>query len=318
MKLQGKRIFMTGGAGFIGATLCRRLAPKNKITIYDNFHRDALRFSDLAGHPNVTVVEGDILDTKSLQKAAVGQQVIIHLAAIAGVSTVVNNPAATLKINMIGTYNVLEAIRIEDVERFVHFSTSEVYGPFVFRGAEDAMTTQGAVGEPRWVYGISKVAGEHLAYAYFKEMGLPSVSIRPFNVYGPQQVGEGAAHHFVVNALKGRPLIVHNDGAQIRSWCYIDDLIEAVLASLDKKAAVGHVFNIGNPQATCTTLSLAQQAIRLTGSKSEIIFKRIQHPDVEVRVPGIDKAKKLLGYEPKVGLDEGLRRTIAWYRQFNH
>lgn len=215
---------------------------------------------------------------------------------------------------MIGTYNLLEAAKELDIERFVNFSTSEVYGPFIFKGDEKIMTTQGAIGEPRWVYSISKITGEHLGYSYFREYNLPFVSIRPFNIYGPKQVGEGAIHHFIVSALQNKDLIVHNDGNQIRSWCYIDDLIEGTCLICTEQKAVGNVFNIGNPQATTTTLALAEKIIYYADSNSKIRFKTINYPDVEIRIPSINKAMKYLRYCPGVDLNEGIKKTIKWYK----
>jgi nucleoside-diphosphate-sugar epimerase len=138
--------------------------------------------------------------------------------------------------------------------------------------------------------------------------------VRPFNIYGPMQVGEGAVHHFIVHALRDEPLVVHNDGGQIRAWCYIDDIVAGTLTTLSHDGAVGHAFNIGNPRSTVTIFNLAQEIVRLSGSSSAIEFKEWPFPDVELRIPNIDKARQLLGYQPRVDLAEGLERTIAWYR----
>ena len=124
------------------------------------------------------------------------------------------------------------------------------------------MTTLGAVGEARWTYAVAKLATEHLAMTYHRQYGFPAVGIRPFNIYGPRQVGEGAVHHFIVRALKGEPLTVHNDGSQIRAWCYIDDIVDAVERVLVDDRAVGHSFNIGNPRSTVTIYNLAREIIR--------------------------------------------------------
>ena len=173
----------------------------------------------------------------------------------------------------------------------------------------------GAVGEARWTYAVSKLAMEHLAHNYYKEYGFPAVSIRPFNIYGPRQVGEGAIHHFILRALKGEDIIVHNDGSQIRSWCYIEDILDGILLAMEKKEAVGQAFNIGNPRATVTIYNLASQIIRLSGSTSGIKEIEWDFPDVELRIPDIEKARGLLGFEPIVDLDTGLIRTIEWYRK---
>ena len=173
----------------------------------------------------------------------------------------------------------------------------------------------GAVGEARWTYAISKLAGEHLAHSYYKEFGLPVISLRPFNIYGPGQVGEGAIHAFVTRALKNEDILIHGDGDQIRSWCYVDDIVDGILLCLEKREAIGEVFNIGNPKGTITILSLAQKIVDICESKSKIVFVPKSYIDVELRIPRIEKAKKILGYEPKIDLDKGIKRTIEWYKK---
>ncbi len=150
---------------------------------------------------------------------------------------------------------------------------------------------------------------------YWKQYQLPTVSIRPFNIYGPRQVGEGAVHHFIVRALRGEPLTVHNDGSQIRAWCYVDDIVDGIALALVRDEAVGHAFNIGNPRSTLTIYTLAKEIIRLASSASHIEHVPWNQADVELRIPNIDKAKELLHYAPKVDLEEGLLRTIYWYRR---
>jgi nucleoside-diphosphate-sugar epimerase len=201
------------------------------------------------------------------------------------------------------------------IQRFIDFSTSEVFGTYAYKVTEGDVTSLGAVGEARWTYAVSKLATEHLAHNYRIEYGLPALSIRPFNIYGPGQVGEGAIHRFVVKALRGEDLEIHNEGSQIRAWCYIDDIVEAVLLGLERPEAVGQAFNVGNSRSVCTIYDLARHVIRLSGSKSKLVFVQWPFADVELRIPNIDKARRLLGYEPKVDLDEGLLRTIQWYRE---
>lgn len=314
MSLTGKRIFITGGAGFIGTCLCGRLVEDNEIVIFDNGHRDALRYTNLANHKNLRFVRGDVLDYQSVLQSMDGCQVVIHLAAIAGVDDVFNHPVLTMKVNLLGTYHVLEAALHHGVERLVDFSTSEVFGSYAFRVQEADVTSLGAVGESRWTYAVSKLATEHLAHNYYKEFGLPAVSIRPFNIYGPQQVGQGAIHAFVVRALRGEDLVIHNDGSQIRAWCYVDDIVDGVALALTKPEAVGQAFNIGNPRSVVTVYNLAREVIRLSNSSSTIRFEPVDRADVELRIPSIVKAQKLLGFNPQVDLESGLLRTIDWYR----
>jgi nucleoside-diphosphate-sugar epimerase len=315
--IENRTILLTGGAGFIGVTLALRLFRANRVRILDNFHRDALsRESELATSPNVEIVRGDVLDPECVRRAVRGVDAVVHLAAIAGVDTVMRHPVKTMQVGLLGTANVLEAAReAGTVKRLVDFSTSEVFGRYAFKVGEGDSTQMGAVGEARWTYAVSKLATEHLCHNYWKEFGLPTVAVRPFNIFGPRQVGEGAIHHFIVRALKGEPLTVHNDGAQIRSWCYVDDIARGIELVLEREEAVGHTFNIGNPRSTVTIHHLARDVVRLAGSRSPITQVPWDFPDVELRIPNIDKARQLLGYEPQVDLEEGLVRTIAWYRQ---
>jgi UDP-glucose 4-epimerase len=315
--LQGKRIFITGGAGFIATTLARTLVGENEIVAVDNLHRDALSGTELADHPSFTFHQGDVLDGDLMIELARGATHVVHCAAIAGVDTVLASPVRTMRVNVIGTYNVLEAATktLGSVERFIDFSTSEVFGTHAFNVTEGQVSTIGSVGEARWTYAVSKLAGEHMAHAYHDELGLPTVTVHPFNVYGPGQIGGGAIRAFIEGALAGRDLVIHGDGAQIRAWCYVTDMVRGVLACLERVEAVGQAFNIGNPRSAVTIFDLAQRITRLTGSQGEIGFQPIDYADVELRIPNVQKARELLGWQPEVELDDGLARTIAWYRE---
>ncbi len=315
MNIEAKRILLTGGAGFIGSQLTKRLVEKNRIVIFDSLHRNALRYTDLESHPNVTLVKGDILDKAGLLEATRGCDIVIHLAAIAGVDTVMGMPTQTIKVNLLGTLHALDAAVEAGVKKFVDFSTSEVFGSHVYMAEEHNATSLGVVGESRWTYAVSKLAAEHLTHSYHKEYGLPTVSIRPFNVYGPQQVGIGAIHTFVEDALQGKDLVIHGDGNQIRAWCFVDDMVDGTVLCLEKDEAVGHVFNIGNPRGTVTVANLAHLVKRLAESDSKVVYGYKDYVDIELRIPSIKKAQNMLGYRPKVDLEEGLLRTIEWYRE---
>jgi nucleoside-diphosphate-sugar epimerase len=311
----GRRLLLTGGAGFIGSHLAERLLSKNQVVVLDTLRRNALATAGLEGHPNLTLIQGDVTDEAAVKKAVVGCDAVIHLASIAGVDTVLRNPVLTMKVSLLGTMNVLEAaLAAGGVKRLIDFSTSEVFGRYAYNVTEWDATTLGAVGEARWTYAVAKLATEHLAMNYWKQHALPTCSIRPFNIYGPRQVGEGAVHHFIVRALKGEALQVHNDGSQIRAWCYVDDIVDGILLCLTKEEAVGHAFNIGNPRSTLTIHSLAREIIRLSSSGARLEFVHKDQADVELRIPNIEKARELLGYKPKVDLEEGLLRTVYWYR----
>ena len=166
--LRGKQVLLTGGAGFIGTALATRLIEENQIVVFDNGHRDSMRDTPLRAHPNLRYIEGDVLDLPAVRAAANGCTHIVHLAAIAGVDTVLKMPVHTMKVNLIGTYHVLEAaVATAGIERVIDFSTSEVFGTYAYKVREGDITSLGAVGEARWTYAVSKLATEHLTHNYF-------------------------------------------------------------------------------------------------------------------------------------------------------
>jgi UDP-glucose 4-epimerase len=317
MAIEDKTVFITGGAGFIGSTLAACLCEKNKVVIFDNLARNSIRHTALADHRNVSFCEGDVLDFGAIEKTMAGADIVVHAAAIAGIDTVIKSPIRTMEVNMIGTANVLRAAlknRVKD--RVIDFSTSEVFGSMAYRVAEDAQTVSGSAGEARWVYAVSKLAGEHLAHAYFKQHGLPTVSLRPFNVYGPGQTGEGALQIFIRLALKDQVITIHGDGTQIRAWCYVDDMIEGLMRALENPSAIGQSFNIGNARAVITIFGLAETVCRVLNSKSEITFVDPLSADINLRIPETKKAEELLGFKAEISLEEGIQRTARWYEQY--
>ena len=309
-------IIVTGGAGFIGSTLAERLIGNNEILIYDNFSRDSLKYKKLKTG-DLKIICDDVLNFDSLRKACEDfkPEIVIHLAAIAGIDTVIIDPVKTLDVNINGTLNLLRALKKYSgkLERFLDFSTSEVLGAYAYKSNEKSQTNFAPVGEGRWTYSISKVTGEHLVHSFYKQHGYPCVTIRPFNIYGPGEVGEGAIQIFIKNVVKGKNIEIHGEGDQIRSWCYIDDMVDGIDLCLTNKKAVGEVINIGNPKGTITISSLAEKIVLLCKSKSKIVYIPKNYVDVELRIPSIDKAKDLLGFNPKVDLNEGIIRTYKWY-----
>jgi len=314
--ISSKNIFITGGAGFIANNLIRSLIEENRITVYDNFHRDTLSSSGYATHPHLSVVKGDVLDFERLVASMKGADIVIHAAAIAGIDTIVKDPVKTMRVNMIGTANVLEAAKLEGVKgRFVDFSTSEIFGSMAFKSTEESNTVAGSAGEARWVYAVSKLAGEHLAHAYYKQHNLPCVTVRPFNIYGPGQTGEGALQIFIKRALKDEDIYINGDGTQIRAWCYVDDFIDCLMRCIEDEKAIGESFNIGNARGVITTLGLAQMVCRVLNSKSNILFREQLSADIELRIPAVKKAEDVLGFKAKVDLEEGILRTAEYFRQ---
>lgn len=313
--ITGKNIFITGGAGFIANTLIKNLIEDNKIIAYDNFHRDTLTGSRYTDNPNLTIVRGDVLDKDTLSGAMKGADIVVHAAGIAGIDTVILDPVKTMNVNMIGTANALEAAKNNGVKgRFVDFSTSEIFGPMAYKSTEESNTVAGSAGEARWVYAVSKLAGEHLSLAYFKQYGLPTVTVRPFNVYGPGQTGEGALQVFVKRAINDQDIFINGDGTQIRAWCYVDDFIDCLLQVIENPKAVGQSFNIGNARAVITILGLAQTVCRVLNSRSKILYRDQLSADIELRIPSVEKTEKVLGFKAKVDLEEGILRTGEYFK----
>ncbi|MFX1487449.1 MAG: NAD-dependent epimerase/dehydratase family protein [Promethearchaeota archaeon] len=317
--IRGKKIFITGGAGFIGSHLTEKLFRRNDVICFDNLFRGSniellqkKYGSDF--EKAVALVRGDVKDRKTLEKAVKDSRpdYVFHLASVAGVATVIKNPVETLEVNVIGSYNLLQSIRQMPIEKLVFTSTSEVYGPFTFQTKEGDYTTQGSPYDPRWSYSTSKLFVEHMCTAYEREYGTPVAIARLFNVYGSRQIGEGAIHNFIVNCLEKEPINIYGDGSQIRAWCYIDDCIQGLLLLSEKGKGA---YNVGNPKEALTVYSLALKIREKINPETPIFFVgKSPYTDVSVRVPSIEKITKL-GYKPQVYLDEGLERTIRWYKR---
>lgn len=314
--IKDKHIFITGGAGFIANALIKRYIGDNKITVYDNFHRDTLTGSGFASHENMTIIKGDVLNYQTLEDSMKGVDIVVHAAGIAGIDTVIKKPVKTMQVNMIGTSNALEAARVNGItDRFIDFSTSEVFGSMAFRSSETDQTVAGSAGEARWTYAISKLAGEHLAHAYQSQYGLNTVTVRPFNVYGPGQTGEGAIQIFIKKALANEDITIHGDGNQIRAWCFVDDFVECLAQCIENPAAIGQSFNIGNARAVITILGLAQTVCRVLNSTSKINFVEALSADIALRIPSVDKSADVLGFKAKVDLEEGILKTAEWMKK---
>jgi len=297
--IKGKRILITGSRGFIGSTIAKRLAPDNDVVCFD-------------------ISQGeDILDKDTLASAVAGSQIIIHTAARIGVDEILQDTIATLQVNYTGTANLLHSALTDTLqcEQVILFSTSEIFGTNANRVSEHVTPTFPDATDPRWCYGIGKLAAEHLALGYYRQYGLPITIVRPFNVFGEGRVGNHALLRFIQSALNRDDLVVYGDGSQIRAWCHIDDFCDAVLAMLDTEDAIGKAFNIGNPENVISVKDLAEEVIRLCQSKSKVVFKPLPFTDIDVRIPDIGLARSVLGFEHKIGLEEGLRRTIEWVRR---
>lgn len=307
--IKNKRILITGGRGFIGSALAKRLAPDNDVFCLDeNLNGNRAEES--------RQIAGSILDIDIMASAVTGSQIVIHTAAMLGVHNIHHDAIKALKTNYTGTENVLQSVLVDTtcLEQIILFSTSEIFGTGADRVGEHGTPIFPDATDPRWCYAIGKLAAEHLALGYYRQYGLPVTIVRPFNIFGEGRTGNHALLHFVGNALRGEDLVVYGTGEQVRAWCHIDDFCDAILAMLNTDKAIGKAFNIGNPANALSVLELAERVIRLCESKSKIIFKPSPFTDIPVRIPDIGLARMELGFGPKIGLEDGLRRTIEWVR----
>jgi dTDP-glucose 4,6-dehydratase len=305
------RVLVTGAAGFIGSHLCESLLARDcDVVGVDNFitgSRDNLE--PVAHHPRFDFIEQDVTGYIRL---AGSLDWVLHFASPASPRDYLELPIQTLKVGALGTHNALGLAKATGA-RFLLASTSEVYGdPLMHPQREDYWGNVNPIG-PRGVYDEAKRFAEAMTMAYHRAHGVDTRIARFFNTHGPRmRLNDGRAiPAFMTQALTGAPLTVFGDGSQTRSFQYISDLVEGVWL-LMARGDSGPV-NIGNPQEL-TLLELAKRISRLSGSRSEIVFRPLPEDDPKVRQPDITRAKTLLGWEPRVDTDEGLKRTLEWFR----
>lgn len=313
-------IFLTGGAGFIGSHLTERLVKHGyKVKIFDNLSRNAIKYTNILKNSAVEFVQGDILDMKKLAGSMKGTDAVLHLAAIAGVSNYYKFPAKTLKTNLIGTYNVLEAMLQNKVLRIIDMSTSEIFGTDAIEASEETYFKIGPPDDKRWSYAASKIGGEQFIYRYADEFHLNATVVRPFNIYGPRQVGEGAISNFCKKILEGGKIKIEGTGASSRSWCYIDDFVDVLMLLIEKPHRGVDNFNIGNPWQIRTNYDLAQLVIRhaenFLSRKFVGKFEYVPMPftEIKVRYPNINKIKNAYNWYPKIDLEQGVSNTFKWF-----
>jgi nucleoside-diphosphate-sugar epimerase len=314
--VQGRKILIVGGAGFLGTHMAERLCAANQVSLLDVQLEGALRFSPLAKNDRVRRIAADVLDPDAVEKEVATTDMVLHFASLMGVRHVIDNSRKTLETILLGTRNVLEAVaRHRDrIQRLMYLSTSEVYGDTAFAD-EHSNSSVSCGNDARTSYASAKLAAEHWVWAYQREYSIPTVIVRPFNVYGPYRSTSHAVGHFVVKALHNTPLEIHGDGSQVRSWCYVDDCCAAMQACLERQEAVGKHFNIGNPTATVSVYELAHRIRALCGSSSPIATAQHTFSDIGVRSPQPELARRLLDFSPSHDLTGGLLKTIAWHKE---
>jgi len=309
-------MLVTGGAGFIGSHLVERLlADGHGVRVLDNFSTGSL--ANLPFAPSVgsrlEIVEGDIRDLATVERVVTGAEVIFHQAAMRSVPRSVNDPLGANEHNVTGTLNVLEAARRRGVRRVVYASSSSVYG-----ARPELPKREDQAPAPVSPYAVSKAAGEQYAAVWSRLYGVETVGLRYFNVFGPRQdpASEYAAviPRFILWGLRGEPLEVHGDGSQSRDFTYVDNAVEANLLAARAEGVAGEVFNVGCGQRT----SLLQIIDRMEHLLGRRLARRHTPPrpgDVPHTLADVDRAKRLLGYTPLVGFDEGFQRTVEFFRE---
>jgi len=318
------RVLITGGAGYIGSHLTDRLlAEGHHVAVLDNLSTG--RRENVAHNlpeSRFEWVEGDVRNAPLVADLVARSDSVFHLAAVVGVAHVVRNPLACIQVNVEGTEAVLAAA-FAHRRRVTFASSSEVYGKSAslpFREGDDRVL--GATWTPRWAYAVSKALDEHLCFAY-ADRGLEVSVVRYFNSYGPRIDPRGygsVVARFITQALRGEPLTVYADGQQTRCFTYVRDTVEGTVRAGTRTEALGQAFNIGSDREI-TVLALAKQIVALTGSPAPIVHVPYEEvfgngfEEASRRRPAIDKARRLLGFEPAVPLDDGLRETIRWFEE---
>jgi len=307
-----KRVLVTGGAGFLGSHLCDHfIALGYEVICMDNLIKkeNIENITHLLGHERFKFVKYDVTEYLYVEGKV---DDILHFASLASPKDYLDYPIQTLKVGSLGTHKALGLAK-EKGARFLLASTSEVYGdpkehpqPESYPGNVDPVV-------PRGVYDEAKRFAEAITMAYHRTHGIETRIARIFNTYGPRmRLDDGRAlPNFMVQALKGEDITVYGDGAQTRSFCYVEDLIDGIKKLLNSDEA--EPVNLGNPEEI-SILDFAKEIVRLIGSKSRIVFNPLPQNDPKVRQPDITKAKRILGWEPKVSREEGLRRTLQYFK----
>lgn len=304
---------ITGGAGFIGSHIVEELVKRGeRVRVIDNFSTGKIdNLSDVI--KKIELIKGDIREISDVRKAVKGVDYILHQAAMRSVPKSVDDPRGANDNNITGTLNILMASKDEGVKKLVYASSSSVYGDCkIFPQKEDFLPS------PISPYAVSKLAGEYYCVMYYKTFGLPTTSLRYFNVFGPKQPPESqysaVIPKFIENALKGKPLEVHWDGKQSRDFTYVKNVVKAnIMAALSKKSD-GKVYNVACG-STVSLLDIIKIIEKFLGKKVEKVFTPKRPGDVRKTWADISKIKKDLKYRVDIEFEEGLIRTIEWFRK---
>lgn len=308
------KILITGGLGFIGIHTIINIINNyqyNNIVLLDEKINCFFKIqNEVITYPNIEYIKGSILEEKIFDNLEKDFDYIIHTAGILGITKVAKESILTLDVNILGTINLLNFVaKQKNLKRFLTFSTSEIYGSIAEDLSEEMPAVIPSVGS-RWCYAASKLITEQYTKAYQREKNVPYTIIRPFNIYGPYREGSNAISTFINKALNNEKIQISGDGTQKRSWCYIDDFIDAIFKAMIAPSLKNETLNIGNPDNFISIYDLAKLVLQITRSSSEILITESQTEDVKSRKPNIDKAKELLNFKPYISLEEGIKRTV--------
>ncbi len=315
------KILIAGGAGFIGSHLCEKLLESGQeIFCIDNFITgNKKNIEHLLPNPRFHLIEGDVIKPleKGIREQVSGISEIYHLASPASPIQYQKHPIETLLVNSLGTRNLLELAKETDA-KFLYASTSEIYGnPLQHPQTESYWGNVNSIGV-RSCYDEGKRFGEAMVMAFIRQYDLDGRIARIFNTFGPRmEKNDGRViSNFVVQAVSGQPLTVYGEGNQTRSFCFVSDLVSGLVRLMEEDKARGEIFNLGNPEEH-TILEIAEKIKKLTGSSSAIKFTDLPEDDPTRRQPDITRAKTILGWQPAVSLDEGLLKTIEYFRKLS-
>jgi len=309
-------VLVTGGAGFIGSHLVDKLLEMgNRVTSYDNFDKYYLdkekNIQHLAKNKLFKLVNADILDYETLLKTMNGADLVFHLAAQPGVRFSMEHPTKTTTINVLGTLNVLKAAKEAQVKRMVFASTSSVYGEAKVLPINEEHST-----EPISVYGASKLAAEKYCQVYNDQLGLPVVMLRYHTVYGPRQRPDMAFHKWITCYFEHKPIRIYGDGKQSRDFTFVTDIVQGTIRAAEVENVEGEIFNIGGGSNVTVNEVVHMLLKEMNQYKAQVVHESAKLGDVTDTYANIEKARKMLGFNPTTSLEDGLKLYVAWYRKY--
>ncbi len=309
--MKDKCLVVTGGAGFIGSNLVRKLADNNNVIVIDDLSSGSLKnIEDLIKTKKINFIKGSVTNNKLLQKTFRDVDYVFHQAAIASVTKSIEDPIKTNNVNVNGTLNVLIAAKDNDVQKVIFASSCSVYGD-----SPELPKNEDMMPYPISPYSVNKLVSEYYCKVFTEVYGLKTVALRYFNVYGPRQSPKGdyaaVISKFIFKALKNNPLIIYGNGKQTRDFVYINDIVDANIIAAESKE--NGVFNIGTG-VQVSIYQLAKLIMSIIGKNLKLVYKKSRIGDIKCSYADISKAKKKFGYRPKFTLNRGLEKTIKYFQ----